>query len=138
MTTKYVDQLTVACDLHWASVHEPNPKSHKYQVDLCNLSGPAIARLSANGVDIKDKGDDRGKFVTCKSQYMIPCVDTNGGVVQDPLGNGTKADVAIGVSEPSTNSFGTFVYLTPVKVKVKELVAFTPGEVDDEAFGEAL
>lgn len=47
--------------------------TNKYGVQLANLSGPAVERLEALGVDVKFKDDDygRGQFIDCKSKFPI-------------------------------------------------------------------
>lgn len=43
----------------------PNELSGKYQMDLC-VDDATVERLTTLGIEVKNKGDDRGNFVTLK------------------------------------------------------------------------
>ena len=44
----------------WAQLDQINSYSGKYQVDVSNLSAPAVGALQERGIAVKNKGDDRG------------------------------------------------------------------------------
>ncbi len=85
-----------AVKLFWASVSEPNPMSGKFQVDIADLRKDTVEKLEELGVDVKNKGDERGFFVTCKSQYPIDCYDNEGNVLKgNVIGNESVGDVVV-------------------------------------------
>lgn len=82
--------------LYWANLRQRNEMSDKYQVDLCNLNEKQKEALEDAGISIRNKGDDRGDFVTAKSKnFEIVPVDLEGLEVSSNVlvGNGTKASV---------------------------------------------
>ena len=83
----------------WANLTEVNEMSGKYQVDLCNLSPAAVKALEAMGLEVKkgtgDK-EEKGYFITCKSQNPIKPVDAAGDAVTDRVGNGSEVNAVIG------------------------------------------
>ena len=85
-----------AVKLFWASTAEPNPMSGKFQVDIADLRKDTVEKLEELGVDVKNKGDERGFFVTCKSQYPIDCYDTEGSPIKgNVIGNESVGDVVV-------------------------------------------
>ena len=63
--------VVVACELHWPFLNKLNDMSGKYQVDIGKLSSKAVDALSAMGIQVHNKGDDRGNYVTVKSNHPI-------------------------------------------------------------------
>ena len=54
---------------YWASVVSPNKTfdvDGTWTLDVCNLDKKNIEMVKADGLTIKNKGDDRGDFVTVK------------------------------------------------------------------------
>ena len=54
---------------YWASVTNPNTTFDAdgvWTIDVGNLDKKAIAQLKDEGLTIKNKGDDRGDFVSIK------------------------------------------------------------------------
>lgn len=82
--------------LFWQSVSERNQMSGKYQIDISDLREETVKKLEEMGVDVKNKGDERGYFVTCKSDYPIDCYDITGDAVKgNMIGNGSIADAIV-------------------------------------------
>lgn len=82
--------------LYWANLRQRNEMSGKYQVDLCNLSEKQKEALEDAGISVRNKGDDRGDFVTAKSKNfeIVPINKEGLEIPEDVLvGNGTKANV---------------------------------------------
>jgi hypothetical protein len=84
----------------WANLNHQNEMSGKYQVDLANLSDIAVEQLAKDGLEAREatkEGDERGIFITCKSNYPIPAYYDNGEIVppETRIGNGTKAVVSV-------------------------------------------
>lgn len=82
--------------LYWANLRQRNEMSDKYQVDLCNLNEKQKEALEDAGISVRNKGDDRGDFVTAKSKNfeIVPLNKEGAEIPEDVLvGNGTKANV---------------------------------------------
>jgi hypothetical protein len=82
--------------LYWANLRQRNDMSGKYQVDLCNLNEKQKEALEDAGISVRNKGDDRGDFVTAKSKnFEIIAFDKDGLEISENVlvGNGTKANV---------------------------------------------
>jgi len=89
--------VPVAATVYWANLARKNEMSGKYQVDLGNLSEKAVNALEMLGLSVNNKGDDRADFITVKSNFPIEPEFTNTDAVDSSMiGNGTKANVAIG------------------------------------------
>lgn len=82
--------------IYWAFLTRRNEMSNKYQVDISQLTQKQVEGLAAMGIEVANKGDDRGFYVTCKSEYSIDAYDTDGSLLRgDTVGNGSKADVVV-------------------------------------------
>ena len=82
--------------IFWAFLDTPNEMSGKYQVDLAGLSPKQVDKLEDMGIKVNNKDDDRGFFITAKSQkYPIKAYDMDGDEIFDKVGNGSMADVVI-------------------------------------------
>ena len=68
--------IVVATTLYWAQTNQVNDLSGKYQVNLGQLSEKAVEALTANGIDVKNKGDEQGYFITVKSANPIKVLKT--------------------------------------------------------------
>ena len=84
-------------ELYWPSLFEINPTSKKYQVDLVNLNPNQVEKLESLGVEVRTKDDDRGFFVTCKSNYEISTYTTSGENFPRnvKVGNGSRGTVMV-------------------------------------------
>ena len=132
--------ITMNCDLYWGFFDRVNDMSGKYQVDVCNLSDKAVDALENLGIAVRNKGDERGSFITVKSNNPIHVSldrDTYGDVVPDMIGNGSKAQVAIGYYDwDFRGKKGRSPSLK--KLKVTELNVYSGGEGSDFNFDDAL
>jgi hypothetical protein len=84
--------------LFWANLRQPNEMSGKYQVDLCQLNERQKEALEDAGIAVRNKGDDRGDFVTAKSKnFAIVPYNEDGQEIPEGvlIGNGTKANVVV-------------------------------------------
>jgi hypothetical protein len=59
--------VMINCTLFWPKLTQKNELADKFTVDLCNLSDAAVTALEDMGLTINNKGDERGQFITCKS-----------------------------------------------------------------------
>jgi len=85
--------------LFWPNLAKRNDMSGKYQVDICQLSDAAVEKLEEMGIEVREgdgKKEDQGFYVTCKSDYPIEAVNTEGDkIAGEMVGNGTTAAVAV-------------------------------------------
>tara|TARA_R110002095_G_scaffold204420_1_gene187141 strand:+ start:68 stop:475 length:408 start_codon:yes stop_codon:yes gene_type:complete len=116
--------LKINATAFWFAFLEKNEMSDKYQVDISELSEEHVDRLEGMGVSVKNKGDDRGYFVTAKSTNHQPHVeDTDGFKMIKPVGNGSKCTFIV---KPYDYNFKgkTGVSLGLQKARVDDLVAY--------------
>lgn len=127
--------IQIRAKLYWANLAKVNEMSGKYQVDLGNLSGAAVKALEALGLEIRNKGDEREFFITCKSQHAIKAYNKDGSEITDKLvGNESEAIAVIGTYAWSfKNKKGVSPSLK--KLTVTTLVEFSA--VDDVESVEA-
>lgn len=104
--------VMVNCDLFWPNLTHKNELAGKYTVDLANLSDAAVTALEDLGLNINNKGDERGNYITCKSNNKYRAFNPDGSEMlikgrtprdemDDPesgvtVGNGSKAKCLIG------------------------------------------
>lgn len=129
-------RVKIKADVMWAYMDKPNEMSGKYQVDLCNLSDPAVQAIESLGVSVRQK-DDKGYFITCKSNKPIRAYDKNGDEIEGvSIGNGSKAIAMVGFYEWNwKNKAGVSPSLK--KLVIDELVTYEGAETiesfdDDE------
>lgn len=129
-------RVKIKADVMWANLDKPNEMSGKYQVDLCNLSDAAVNALESMGLSVRQK-DDKGYFITCKSNQPIKPFDKTGDVLEGmSIGNGSKAVALIGsYSWTFKNKEGVSPSLK--KLVIDELVTYDDAEpatalVDDD------
>tara|TARA_R110002012_G_scaffold158459_1_gene319879 strand:+ start:388 stop:849 length:462 start_codon:yes stop_codon:yes gene_type:complete len=84
-------------EAYWASVRKPNAMSGKLQMDLGNMDKPSLALLKKAGVITRNKGDEKGDFITLKGspQYPPKITDSKCNLLPEPvsIGNGSKVKV---------------------------------------------
>ena len=88
--------IVVAATYFWAQTDKINDMSGKYQVNIGKLSDRAVEALEANGIDVKNKGDDQGNFITVKSANPIKIQDSDGLPLVANVGNGSTGRAVIG------------------------------------------
>lgn len=112
---------------YWASVFKLNEMSKKYQIDIANLSQADQEKLKSYGVKIKNKGDDRGDFITCKATKIWKVLDANGNAwsPEKSIGNGSDIEVVVSLYDHMlSNVHGTGTGY--IEVKVNNLVEYKP------------
>lgn len=131
--------IPVNAELYWTCYEQKNEMSGKYQVDVCRLSDAAQAALSKEGMNVRNKGDERGAFVTCKSTNpMRLYFDTGEQITGLAVGNGTKATVSL---SPYEWEFKGKKGVSPSakRIVVKELIEYAAADEDiDSDYEEAL
>ena len=120
--------IKIKADVMWANLDVRNEMSGKYQLDLCNLSAGASQALRDMGIEVKSK-EDRGDFITCKSNNPIRAYDTNGNELDGVMvGNGSKAIAVIG---SYTWTFKNKEGVSPSlkKLVISELVTYEDSDI---------
>jgi hypothetical protein len=85
---------------YWASITSPNTTFDAdgvWTLDVCNLDKKNIEMVKADGLTIKNKGDDRGDFVTVKRKVKRKDGNENAApIVVDAQKRPLGIDVLIG------------------------------------------
>jgi hypothetical protein len=120
---------------YWTKLNRKDEYSDKYQMDIGDLSDKSKEVLASHGVMLKNKDDDRGEFVTAKTRYTVPVMDSDKQVMDQNtlIGNGSsvKVKVAFNKNHAFVDKYGTSLYLN--KVQVTDLVQYGgKDEFDDE------
>lgn len=122
-----MERVKIRAEVMWPYLDRVNDYTGKYQVDLANLSEPAVAALEEMGLNVNNK-DGKGFYITCKSTKPITAYDKT----SDPLdgvtiGNGSKAVAMIGFYDWS---YGAKSGRSPSlkKLVIEELVTYDAGE----------
>lgn len=96
MTATTAKPVPVSATLFWANLSTQNAMSNKYQVDMSQLSDAAVQALEERGIGVRNKQDDRGNFITVKSNHPIKAYNTHGDEISCLVGNGSQAKAVIG------------------------------------------
>jgi|TARA_R110000822_G_scaffold7537_2_gene30821 hypothetical protein len=110
----------------WTKLNRKDEYSDKYQLDVGDLSEKSKEVLTSHGVKLKNKNDDRGEFITARTQYIVPVMDSDKKVIDKDtlIGNGSSVRVKVDFNKthPFVEKYGTSMYLK--KVQVTELVEY--------------
>ena len=130
-------RFKVKAKLFWPSLDKPNDLSGKYQVDIGQLSDAAVEHMQKQGIEARNKDDERGNFVTVKSQHPIQPYDKEGDKVTELIGNETGAEVLV---QPFSWNFKgkEGKSLSCVKLIVTDLVIYESVDEIDDSLEEAL
>lgn len=119
-------------ELFWPQLYERNKLSGKYQVDLANLTDDQISKIEETGVNVRNKDDERGNFVTCKSSnYEITPYDKNGEVIPATIkvGNNSRANLMVKPYSWKSPTGQSGISLGIVKLVVTDLVKYEAPDV---------
>ena len=116
--------VKVKGEVFW-SRHSETYDDGRYGMDIGQLSEKAVQKLQEEAMlDVKHK-DLQQFYVTCKSNYPIRVLDTEGNTISSKIGNGSKC-VAI-IDPYAYNYKGKKGVSAGVKeVVVTELVEYNP------------
>lgn len=129
--------IVVNADLFWANLKTVNEMSGKYQVDLSNLSSPAVSALEEVGLTVANKSDERGDFITAKSKNPIKAFNEAGDELDVVIGNGSKAKVVLSYYDwEFKGKKGRSASI--VKLIVTDLEEYEAVSVSDEDLEDAL
>lgn len=131
-----IKPIKLKAKTYWANLLKENEMSGKFQVDISNLSDNAVRALEDMGIEVKNKGDDRGFFVSCKSKHPIRAYDTSGNELKDVLvGNGSDVTCTISAYDWTfKNKKGRSPSL--IKLVVTNLISFNADADDAETVDE--
>jgi len=142
----------ISGEAYWAHVITPNTKFNpdgEWSIEVCNLDKENKNIAETDGLTIKNKGDERGDFVTLK-QYArtkdgmpraIAVKDSNRNIfpADKRVGNGSKVNVSYFPKEYTVYGGGVKGYLNAVQVtdlieyKMDDFDVVQGGYVNNEA-----
>ena len=123
-------------DIYWACIKEPHTKgefpTHKYQIDLCNLSAADVQKIKVMGMGKllkKKEGEStQGDYITLKNTRRPKLVNkAKEDILDIPLiGNKSK-----GIAQVSTytNKFGSFLSFDTLMLT--ELIEYRDSSLDE-------
>lgn len=115
---------------YWACLKDTNKLSGKYQIDLSGLSPEASDLLKQRGMKTRNKDDDRGNFITAKSQSPIRAYDTDGNEIHGAIGNGSQLKVVLGHYDWTSPSGAKGRSPSIMKLVVTDLIEYIGEEAD--------
>ncbi len=101
------DSFNLVGKAFYSSVHTPNSLSGKYQTDL-SVDDETALKLKTVGIETKikidpatNKADERGQYVTLKSEYAPKVVDSRNNQIPNTvlIGNGSTVEVKTHIYE---------------------------------------
>ena len=136
--------MIISGTAYWASVVAPNTTFDSdgvWEINVCNLDDNIVADLEAEGIDVKNKNDEKGNYVLAKRRVKRKdggvnsppkVVDSNNTPMHNTLiGNGSLVNVKF---SPYEWTFGNKqgIGLDLQAVQVVDLVEYSTGEEDFE------
>jgi len=130
-----MERVKIRAEVMWPYFDRVNDYTGKYQVDLAQLSDPAVKALEELGLSVNNK-EGKGNYITCKSTKPIHVFDKTGDQLDGvPVGNGSKAIAMIGFYDWS---YGAKQGRSPSlkKLVIDELITYDAGDapvaIDDD------
>jgi hypothetical protein len=123
---------------YWASLKDTNRMSGKYQIDLSGLSPEAVELLKSRGMKPRNKDDDRGSFITAKSNSPIRYYDTDGNEMSAAVGNGSKVKVVLGHYDWTSPNGAKGRSPSILKLVVTDLIEYVSETSSDYDLAEAV
>ena len=137
----------ISGNAYWAAITNPNTTfdpDGTWTIDVCNLDKKNLDTIKKDGLTVKNKGDDRGDFITIKRKVRRKDGSLNRApdlvdgqkrtMTQTLIGNGSKVKVQYHEWE-TTNHYGEFKGLDFQAMQVLELVEYGERIVDGEELG---
>lgn len=122
---------------YWACLKDTNKLSGKYQIDLSGLSTEAVELLKQRGMKTRNKDDERGNFITAKSNSPIRAYDTSGNELHGAVGNGSQLKVVLGHYDWQSPTGAKGRSASIMKLVVTDLIEYV-GEEADYDLAEAV
>lgn len=124
--------VKVEAEIQWAFFNRKSEMSGKYQVDLCNLSQPAVKALADIGLAARQRPDkpEKGYFITAKSNYEIQPYDINGTEIKAQVANGSKA---VAIIKPFHWTWKNKAGVSPsiAKITITDLIEYQSNNVEE-------
>lgn len=126
-------------ELQWCCFNATNEMSGKYQVDLVNLSPENVEKVESLGLVARSREDrpDKGRFLIPKSIHPIVPVRTDGSIIKEAVGNGSRASILLTYYMPKRVPVGaparspSMLKITVTDLSVYEKLAPTAISDDD-------
>lgn len=130
MSANKLPPITVRGTVYWCERNKLNKYSNKYQVQLGNLSEKAVEALEEMGIAPSNKGDERGFFITMKSNNPMRLTDADGVEIPEDvlIANGSEAIAVVGYYDWSV---GTGRSPSMIKMKVTNLIEYSDNAVSE-------
>jgi len=97
--------INLKCQLYWPNLTMKNQLADKYTVDLALLSDEAVTALEDMGLKVNNKGDERGYYITCKSNNKYRAFQPDGAEIlikgRTPLSEDDDTDMGVVVANGS-------------------------------------
>jgi len=97
--------VNLKCQLYWPNLTMKNQLANKYTVDLAVLSDEAVTALEDMGLKVNNKGDERGYYITCKSNNKYRAFKPDGEELlirgRTPLDDEDDPDMGVVVANGS-------------------------------------
>jgi len=126
-----VKPILLKATIYWAELNKLNKYSNKYQVQLGNLSEAAVEALREINIEARNKGDERGYFITCKSMQPIAAKLKDGEYIPEDvlIANGSTA---VGMVGSYRWKSGEGHSPTLSKLTITDLIEYEVEELDVE------
>lgn len=133
------NNTVVKATAFWAQLDQLNQYSGKYQVDVSNLSAAAVDALQERGVSVKNKGDERGFFITCKSKFPIEAKSATGeSMAGVKIGNGSAITAVINTYEWTSPQGAKGVSPNLKQMVVNDLIVYDKDDGEDVDLSVAI
>ncbi len=116
--------------MYWGERNKLNKYSNKDQVQLGNLSDKAVEAIEEMGIAPSNKGDERGFFITMKSNNPMRLTDADGVEIPEDvlISNGSEAVAVVGYYDWSV---GRVVSPSMIKMKITNLIEYTDNSISE-------
>ena len=95
------ESAVVKGDAMWASLHEVNTMSEKYQIDICNLGKKDVKSLEDLGISVRvGEGEkaDKCHFITAKTKLVPKVMDSAKNLWPSGMAVGNGSTVKCSIS----------------------------------------
>jgi len=109
----------------------------KYLFELSNLDAETVKFLKAEGVNLKNKGNELGNYTTIKGNYKPKITDSKGNELPDDMGIGYGTEVKIAYKTYKTEYNNVpYINVSLNTIMVLKLVPYDTGtlSVEEEGF----
>lgn len=126
--------VTFKTEVQWC-FHNKLDENGKYSIDLTNLSDNAIKALESIGMEVRyrEERPEKGHFVTARSKFALPILDSNGNSLEDiMIANGSSGVAEVYAwSWEKNKKVGRSITL--VKLVLDDVRIYSPSENQETA-----